>query len=379
MRVGQVIKTILFDVDGVLLSEEHYFDASALTVWEMLISSNYLGLAPERFKTDYSEDEIKGIRENVFEHDKVLKFMKSRGLNANWDMIYLSFCHQLIHLLSQIKETEFEQINKWCQAPINREALIEMGRVLSNYQVEVDFSLFVEEFVFSEATKQELLGYLNELAKEKLGVETTIFKKGILWSVCEHVSQEWYVGDQHVLTSTGRPSVQPGKKGFLANETTLAPRQEIDELFQFLIASGFTIGIGTGRPELETIQPFQHLDWLKHFDENRIVTADEVLKAEKELPERKSLSKPHPFTYIMGLLGKEASVQDCLTTTLPIDNAETVLVVGDSLADLLAARQLGCQFAAVLTGLSGKDARSDFEKHEADYILDTVLELKGIL
>jgi phosphoglycolate phosphatase-like HAD superfamily hydrolase len=374
-----VIKTILFDVDGVLLSEEHYFDASALTVWEMLISSNYLGLAPKKFKTDYSEDEIKDIRESVFENDKVLKFMKSRGLNANWDMIYLSFCHQLIHLLSQVKETEFTKINNWCQAPIDREALVEIGRVLSNYHVEVDFSLFVEEFARSEATKQELLSYLNELAKEKLGVETTIFLKGELWSVCEHVSQEWYVGDEHVLTSTGRSSVQTGKKGFLANETTLAPRQDIDQLFQYLNASGFTIGIGTGRPELETIQPFQHLEWLKHFDENQIITADEVLKAEKELPERKSLSKPHPFTYIMGLLGKEASVQECLTMPLPIDNAETVLVVGDSLADLLAARQLGCQFAAVLTGLSGKDARSDFEKHEADYILDTVLDLKGIL
>ncbi|MEH7502884.1 HAD family hydrolase [Neobacillus drentensis] len=374
-----MIKTILFDVDGVLLSEEHYFDASALTVWEMLISCNYLGLLPEKFKTDYNEGEIKELRERVFENDSVLKFMKSRGLNANWDMIYLSFCHQLIHLLSQIKETEFEKINNWCQAPINRETLLEMGRVLSNYRVEIDFSLFVKEFARSEATKQELLSYLNQLAKEKLGIETSIFKKGELWSVCEHVSQEWYVGDEHVLASTGRPSVQRGKKGFLANETTLAPWQEIDELFQFLNAAGFTIGIGTGRPELETIQPFQHLEWLKHFDENRIVTADEVLKAEKELPERKSLSKPHPFTYIMGLLGKEASVQECLNTSLPLENAETVLVVGDSLADLLAARQLGCQFAAVLTGLSGKDARSDFEKHEAEYILDTVLDLKGIL
>jgi phosphoglycolate phosphatase-like HAD superfamily hydrolase len=374
-----VIKTILFDVDGVLLSEEHYFDASALTVWEMLISCNYLGLEPEQFITDYSEDEIKEIRELVFENDKVLKFMKSRGLNANWDMIYLSFCHQLIHLLSQIKDTEFEKITKWCQAPITRETLLEIGRVLSNYRVKLNFSLFVKEFSRSEATKQELFSYLNELAKEKLGVETSIFKKGELWSVCEHVSQEWYVGDEHVLASTGRPSVQKGKKGFLANETTLAPRQEIDELFQFLNSSGFTIGIGTGRPELETIQPFQHLDWLKHFEVNRIVTADEVLMAEKELPERKSLSKPHPFTYIMGLLGKEASVQDCLNTRLPLENAETVLVVGDSLADLLAARQLGCPFAAVLTGLSGKDARSDFEKHEAEYILDTVLDLKGIL
>lgn len=374
-----MINTILFDVDGVLLSEEHYFDASALTVWEMLISPNYLGLEPMQFKTDYNDEEVQEIRELVFENDKVLKFMKSRGLNANWDMIYLSFSHQLIHLLSQIKDTELEKIKNWCQAPIDRETLVEMGKVLSNYHVKLDFSLFEQEFARSVATKQELFSYLNELASEKMGVATSIFNKGELWSVCEHVSQEWYVGDEHVFASTGRPSVQHGKKGFLANETTLAPRQEIDELFQFLNSSGYMIGIGTGRPELETIQPFQHLDWLKQFDENRIVTADDVLKAELELPERMSLSKPHPFTYIMGLLGKETPIQACLNTRLPLENAETVLVVGDSLADLLAARKLGCQFAAVLTGLSGKDARGDFEKHKADYILDTVLDLKRIL
>ncbi|ETI67808.1 HAD family hydrolase [Neobacillus vireti] len=374
-----MIKTILFDVDGVLLSEEHYFDASALTVWELLNSCNYLALAHEKFKTDYNEAEIKAIREQVFEGDKVLKLLKSRGLNANWDMIYLSFSHQLIHLLSQIRDTEFEKINKWCQAPINRETLLEIGRVLSNYPVKMDFSLFVADFERSQAMKQELLGYLNELAREKLGVETSIFLKGELWSICEHVSQEWYVGDENVLASTGRPSVQTGKKGFLANETTLAPREEIDELFQFLTSAGFTIGIGTGRPALETIQPFLHLDWLKHFEENRIVTADEVLAAETEIPEWKSLSKPHPYTYIMGLKGKGASVQECLDTVLPIENGEEILVVGDSLADLLAARQMGCQFAAVLTGLSGKDARSEFEQHGADYILDSVLDLKGIL
>ena len=376
-----MIKTILFDVDGVLLSEEHYFDASALTVWEMLISNHYLGLSPDEYKTEYNDAEIEAIRKHVFEKDdKVLKFMKSRGLNANWDMIYLSFSHQLIYLLSQIKDSESEKINQWCQAPIHRETLKEIGTVLKNYRVKIDFSLFIADFEQSVAMKQDLLGYLNVLVKEKLGIETSIFKgKDMLWSVCEHVSQEWYVGDDNVLASTGRPSVQTGKKGFLATETTLASKEEIDALFQYLTASGYEIGIGTGRPELETIQPFQHLDWLKHFDENHIVTADEVLKAEKMLPERISLSKPHPFTYLAAYYGKDKSVADCLQLPLPLEKANEVLIVGDSLADLLAARKMGAPFAAVLTGLSGKDARTEFEKHQAEYILDSVLHLKEIL
>jgi phosphoglycolate phosphatase-like HAD superfamily hydrolase len=81
----------------------------------------------------------------------------------------------------------------------------------------------------------------------------------------------------------------------------------------------------------------------------------------------------------MGLNGRKTSVETCLNTPLPIEKGEEVLVVGDSLADLLAARKMGCQFAAVLTGLSGKDARSDFEKYEADHILDTVIDVRKII
>ncbi|WML48275.1 HAD hydrolase-like protein [Neobacillus sp. PS3-34] len=110
-----------------------------------------------------------------------------------------------------------------------------------------------------------------------------------------------------------------------------------------------------------------------------MVTADEVLKAQKEVKMDKSFSKPHPYTYVQAFLGKDYSSADCLNTQLPMEEAEEILIIGDSLADLLAAREMGARFAAVLTGLSGQDARGDFEKHRADYILDNVLELKGLL
>jgi phosphoglycolate phosphatase-like HAD superfamily hydrolase len=375
-----MIKTILFDVDGVLLSEEHYFDASALTVWEMLISKNYLGLLPEQFKTVYNEAEIAAIRNLVFENDTVLELQKSRGLNANWDMIYLTFSNQLIHLLSQIKETESPKIYEWLSKEIDRNALLEIATVLTDYKVTFDFGKFNEDFEKSDETKQGLMDYLNVLAFEKLGVETTIFSgKGALWSECEHASQEWYVGDEHIMTSTGRPSVQTGKRGFLANEATTCPVPYMCGLFQYLLDKGISIGIGTGRPELETIQPFKHLDWLKYFQENHIVTADDVLRAEKEVPKGMSLSKPNPFTYIMALFGKNHSATDCINAKLPIENGNEVLIVGDSLADLMAAREMGCRFAAVLTGLSGQDARGDFEEYGAEYILDTVLGVKDLV
>src|SRR5690606_34812496 len=124
-----MIKTVLFDVDGVLLSEERYFDASALTVWEILYSPNYLGLDPRNFKVDYSDSEIEEIRNVVFEHDLVLKFQKSCGLNANWDMIYLTVAYQLVRLLEQVNNSE--QVAQWVSNEINREVLMEIGKSLS--------------------------------------------------------------------------------------------------------------------------------------------------------------------------------------------------------------------------------------------------------
>jgi phosphoglycolate phosphatase-like HAD superfamily hydrolase len=375
-----LIRTILFDVDGVLLSEERYFDASALTVWELLNSKNYLGLDPEKFKTDNSDEEIKSIREQVFDNDQVLKLLKSKGLNSNWDMIYLTFSYQIIHLLSQINNTEHSRIKKWLENEIDMKTLGEMKNVLRNYSVDIQFTSFIDDFQGLKQSKQELFIVLDRLAETKLGIKTTIFQeKGTLWSICEHTSQEWYVGDHNILSSTGNPSVQTGKKGFLSDEKTLGSPEEISELFRSLREAGISIGIGTGRPALETTQPFEILGWLKHFELNHIVTADDVLRAERKFTNIPSLAKPHPFTYLLALAGKNSMIDDAINAILPIKDSKEVLIVGDSLADLLAAQKIGCRFAAVLTGLSGKEAREEFKVHNAEFILDSVLDVKDLI
>ena len=60
-----------------------------------------------------------------------------------------------------------------------------MGKVLGKYDVTVDYHLFLRDFQRSTGMKAELFDFLNVLAEEKLGVDTTIFsEKGALWSVC---------------------------------------------------------------------------------------------------------------------------------------------------------------------------------------------------
>ena len=50
------------------------------------------------------------------------------------------------------------------------------------------------------------------------------------------------------------------------------------------------------------------------------------------------------------------------------------LVVGDAGSDILAAKAMGADFCAVLTGVSGKAAKSYFESMKSEYILDSIAD-----
>ena len=85
------MKSILFDVDGVFLSEERCFDVSALTVEELLKSDDFLGLDSAQNFNHMNDELIEDIRTQVFLNDQILNQLKSLGLNSNWDMLFVVF------------------------------------------------------------------------------------------------------------------------------------------------------------------------------------------------------------------------------------------------------------------------------------------------
>ncbi|WP_126427382.1 HAD family hydrolase [Brevibacillus marinus] len=372
-----MIKTILFDVDGVMLSEERYFDGSALTVWELLHSPRYLALPGDAFTPSPDEETIRRVRRTVFADDEVLNFIKSRGINSNWDMVFLAFSYQLIRICEQLKHAHAEQVKDLLRGQINQAKLQELGQLLSpDHPVALDYAAFTADFAKGNAQKAELLTYLNQIAKERCGVETDIFSRNSqLWKLCQETFQEWYLGDERVAASIGRETAQPGKKGFLTDEIPIVEPAKLREVLLKLKEKGITLGIGTGRPTIETHVPLAELNLLDLFDPDRVVTASHVLEAEAAYPDQAPLAKPHPYCYLRGLLGLKTDIREALFHQLPIPHGEEVLIVGDSLADLLAARAIGCRFAATLTGLSGEAARSKFEQERADYILRDVSEI----
>lgn len=373
--------TILFDVDGVILSEERYFDASALTVWELLSSPQYLGVdSGMPFTAQPEEELIRLVRQKVFANDEVLYFIKDRGINANWDMVYLTFAYHLIRYLEASLPGREEEIRSWLHRPWDEEAIREFASWNTPYAPRWDD--FVLDFGKGKAQKQELLLDLNRIAEERLKMPSRQFgRNSALWDLCQQVFQEWYLGEEKSPLSTGLAPRQKGKRGFLRDEIPLVPPGELASLLQSLKEAGIRLGVGTGRPHIETVEPLESIGVLPFFEEERIVTASDVLEAERRHPECAPLAKPQPYTYLKGLYGKQTPDEEIFGLSLPLppEEASGVLVVGDSVADLMAARSMGCTFCAPLTGLSGQEARGTFEELGADYIVDNVLELKSIL
>jgi phosphoglycolate phosphatase-like HAD superfamily hydrolase len=371
-----MVDMILFDVDGVILSEERYFDASALTVWELIHSPNYLGLQPKNFTPSPDETTIRRVRKEIFDDDRVLHTIKNRGINANWDMVYLTFSCQLIRFLQSLVKEDHETVRTFLNHEIDREALQTIGKKIAKLKVEPDYPVLVSDYEGTTVKKQELLTYLNTIAEEKTGIPTAIFSRNsTLWDVCQRAFQEWYLGGE----KSGTPAIQTGKRGFLTDEIPIVEPDRMKQLFQTLKDKGFTLGLGTGRPEIETVEPLTALGLIDFFDDERIVTAQDVLDTERQYPEQAPLSKPQPFTFVYGWLGKEHSAHEAIEMSLPLDDSEKLLIVGDSPADYYAAKSIGAHFAAVLTGLSGQEARAQFEQLGAEHILNDVTEVIDIV
>src|ERR1700730_7745787 len=157
------MQTILFDVDGVFLSEERYFDASALCIWEILGSENYLGLESDCHLPS-QEQTIRTVRELVFDQDQVLQFMKSRGINSNWDMVFLQVSYQLVRGLIQLDSKSL--VEEFLVESISRDTLQFIGQQIRMKRFQPDYASFSSAFEPYTANKHELFQVLNEMLEK---------------------------------------------------------------------------------------------------------------------------------------------------------------------------------------------------------------------
>ena len=99
-----MIDLIIFDLDGVITSEEAYWDAAGLTLHELLYSPRYWGLdsskmsAVEQYHPAKTAQESRLISRAVFPETEILA-LKGRSINSNWDTCYVTVCLHLIAML----------------------------------------------------------------------------------------------------------------------------------------------------------------------------------------------------------------------------------------------------------------------------------------
>jgi hypothetical protein len=114
------IDLIILDMDGVLTSEEAYWDVAGLVVRELIESPAYLALSPPDYTPVadiFYRKMANGTRMDCRKYlpSELIKKCKARGINSNWDLAYIVTGLYLAPLFSPVIETfqhqtEFEAL-----------------------------------------------------------------------------------------------------------------------------------------------------------------------------------------------------------------------------------------------------------------------------
>lgn len=323
---------IIFDMDGVVTSEYIYWDAAALTVYELLYSHKFYGLS--EIDHNWCYDNFKELHKIIFCGDKTIKAVKALGVNTNWDLAYIVFC------VSKYLEPDLTEFNEWHFESVR---------------------MFIENITVQAPDVYNLVG---ELAAVSLNREFSDFKRGKnkLWDEVIHCFQLWFLGRKSV-------------PGLNTMEKPLVDLDDLKKTFLDLKNRGISLGIGTGRPKDEILFPLEKWGLMEFFSDDMIVTYDDVLKAEKEFKPESPLSKPNPFVFLKAALGDELDDEKLISNSYNKERCSKIAVVGDAPSDLMAAKSAGMVFVGVLTGIDKESANEYFLVHNADYIFENVTKL----
>lgn len=332
---------VLFDMDGVVTSEQMYWNSAALAVFEMYFGSHYYG--SETLNAAVLSEHMGSIRRRILCCDQTIRTVKNRGVNSNWDLAYVVLGAALYLEISG----DFKAVLAY----------------LADFEGDV-FSLYNAVAENLSVKFQKTKDYYARL--------------GPFWQEVKNCFQEWFLGDRLCQKSGFSQPVLCGKPGLLHSEEPLVDKEKLICLLRLLHSSNKHLGVGTGRPRLECESVLSAWGVSQYFAPGCLITYDSVTEAEQELASYgicAELTKPHPFMFIKGMFGNTISALDIFQGHYDAGLLRRALVVGDAGADLFAAKAAGFGFAAVLTGVQGQGARSFFEKEQADFILNDVLEL----
>lgn len=380
---------IVFDLDGVITSEEAYWDSAGLTLHEMLYSPQYWDLASNQpYRPVTTAQESRHLSRATFPEAQILN-LKARALNSNWDTCYATICLHLIALLSQLPESgDLRPFKPWDAAwlaalrdQIARDNLAHTWDIRGVQQAWSESHPF-DLLVFSHTTGLELFTRLDAYASQVLGytVENVFARHLPFWRFCQDMLQEWHLGEQLYTETYGHLPAQPGKPGCISFEQPLLPVEQIHAALKSLRERGYILGIASGRVYQEAAKPLQRYGLLDYFDGQHIATYDVVEAAEEALRKSNSflpLGKPHAFQFMAAADRSWALAMVAGKTSCPLDFS--FIAVGDSISDILSGHGAGALTVAVLTGARTLEARERLLGSQPDFVIGDMTHLPELL
>lgn len=376
------MKKVIFDVDGVLLSEERYFDVSALTVWEILHSKAYMGLPTEGEDfdpTSVTEGQIASCRSRVWGNDSLLSWLKARGINSNWDMVH-AYLITVLWLMARVyeKRSGGEKLSLSFHGPKDFQAagLLMMGLPMPKAE---EILSFWENTVPKGLEGEDVVTFLaKDMAKDFGSPTDWALLRSDFWKVHTEAFQAWYLGDDTFISLLHHLPYSGGKEGFLHREVPLAPAEAIRSLFIRLKEKGYDIAVATGRAREEMEIPFKMFHWYEEFDPLYLATASDAEEA-AEMYSCPVPDKPQPFIFSCAVFGrKRENYKAYLEEQMKPSPEDEVYVCGDSYSDVLGSRRAGTKFIGILTGLEGKKAASLFEREQVPCV-DRITDIEKVI
>jgi phosphoglycolate phosphatase-like HAD superfamily hydrolase len=373
-----VSNVIVFDLDGVITSEEAYWVTAGLVLHEILYSPCYWNISG--VTTPYhpvtTAEECFRLSYETLPEAVILKF-KARSINSNWDTCYMAVSLCLIDLLTKLPDRSLLlPLRPWDADWIAafRQAL---GQVDGPKTISLETFQRFETSIFQECVGLEIIDRLNRYASVVLDhqIEDVFGRYRSSRNFCRDLFQEWYLGDELYRQEYGNAPKQTGKRGCIYFERPLLPVEELRGVLETLRSQGYVLGIATGRPGQEATVPLKNYGLLEYFDEKHVVTDIEVAQAEARLERQGkacSLVKPHPYPFL------RAANPDYQLDE-PLKQESNFIVVGDTPSDVYGGRAAGAITIAVLTGARSAEARAMLEQSQPDFMVEDVTNVPALL
>jgi phosphoglycolate phosphatase-like HAD superfamily hydrolase len=147
------------------------------------------------------------------------------------------------------------------------------------------------------------------------------------------------------------------------------PLSKIKKALDELKGMGLKLGIVTGRPLREADKPLKRWGLWDYFDRNIIVTDDDVDEESKR--RGKHVGKPDPWPILRAIFKSEGcSPGDAKKA------AEDYVLVGDSVSDVLAAKNAGIKVICVKTGIASEDS---LRKAGGGIVVKDITDVPGVV